>query len=188
MLARPLTRSRSALWAPALATALFALGAAACNSRPRALAGSGAPGAGSASAIKRSSAKPGFSPRPRDGRPVEQFVQEQVERAETDGARVVVYVGASWCEPCRHFHEALEHGELDRALAGTRFLEFDADRDGRELRAAGYTSKYVPLFGIPDPDGRASGLMIEGSVKGPSAVAENLLPRLVALLDGRKVE
>jgi hypothetical protein len=116
--------------------------------------------------------------------PLEQFIQREVERAEADSARVLVYVGAAWCEPCKHFHEAVERRELDEAVAGIRFLEFDADRDGPELSKAGYRSQYIPLFAIPDPDGRSSGRMIEGSVKGPQAVRENLLPRLQKLLTG----
>jgi len=99
---------------------------------------------------------------------------------------VLVYVGAAWCEPCQRFHKALESGQLDEDLAGTKFIEFDSDRDGAELRAAGYGSKYIPLFSIPDHSGHASGRSIEGAVTGE--VRQTLVPRLLALLDGKPTE
>ena len=115
-------------------------------------------------------------------------MQQHVEEADASGMRVLVYVGAKWCEPCQRFHKALESGQLDDALAGTKFIEFDSDRDAAELRAAGYGSKYIPLFSVPDQSGHASGRAIEGSVKGDGAVRESLVPRLLALLDGRPTE
>ena len=50
------------------------------------------------------------------------------------------------------------------------------------LQRAGYISTLIPLFAFPNPDGTASERRIEGSIKGPDAVAQNLLPRLKALL------
>jgi len=111
--------------------------------------------------------------------PVAAFVSEQLLDAEN--ATTIVYVGASWCEPCRRFHQALEDGEYDAALQNVRFIEYDHDVAGKALVADGYTSKLLPLFAIPRPDGRCSTRSIEGSVKGPSAV-ENLRGRLRALL------
>jgi thiol:disulfide interchange protein len=123
-----------------------------------------------------------------DAAPLEQFVQQHVEESDAQGSRVLVYVGATWCEPCQRFHKSLESGELDEVLAGTKFLEFDADKDRSELRAAGYTSQYIPLFSVPDHSGHSSGLAIEGSIKGDDAVRKNLVPRLLALLDGKASE
>lgn len=176
MLLRVSVKARRALFAGF--SAIIALG---CKTpSKRAPAGATA----SASAAPSPTAKPHFLRWARGELPLEQFLQREVERAEAEGVQVMVYVGATWCEPCRYFHQAVEHGEVDRELAGLRFLEFDADRDGAELASAGYGSKYIPLFAIPYPDGRASGRMIEGSIKGPSAVREDLLPRLRKLLSG----
>jgi thiol-disulfide isomerase/thioredoxin len=130
-------------------------------------------------AVAKSHAKPELAHRAQSTAPLEQFVQQHVEEADASGERVLVYVGATWCEPCQRFH---------KALAGTKFIEFDADRDRQELRAAGYASKYIPLFSVPDQSGHASGRAIEGSIKGDSAVRENLVPRLLALLDGKPTE
>lgn len=138
--------------------------------------------------VAPSRAKPQLEHRGQSQAPLEQFVQQHVEEADASGMRVLVYVGATWCEPCQRFHKALESGELDEALAGTKFIEFDADRDRAELRAAGYASKYIPLFSVPDQSGHASGHAIEGSIKGDGAVRQNLVPRLLALLDGKPTD
>jgi hypothetical protein len=141
-----------------------------------------------APAVAKSHAKPQLTHRPAPRAPLEQFVQQHVEEADASGMRVLVYVGATWCEPCQRFHKALESGQLDESLAGTKFIEFDADRDRSELRAAGYGSKYIPLFSVPDQSGHASGRAIEGSIKGDDSVRQSLVPRLLALLDGKPTE
>lgn len=115
---------------------------------------------------------------PAGGRVAEAVIAEQ---ATADGDLVVVYVGAAWCEPCVAFHDALLAGRLDADLPDLRFLEFDLDRDRDRLRAAGYESRYVPLFALPGPDGRASGRQLEGGIKGPNA-AQNLVDRLRPLI------
>jgi len=38
---------------------------------------------------------------------------------------------------------------------------------------------------VPEQSGHASALSIEGSIKGDKAVREDLVPRLLALLDGK---
>ncbi len=168
-----------------LVLGLAMVGSPACNARRK----QPQPHASAApSAVERSRVKPQLTHRSDPKAPLEQFVQQHVEQADESGMRVLVYVGASWCEPCQRFHRALASGELDESLAGTRFVEFDADRDRAELKAAGYASKYIPLFSVPDPSGHSSGLSIEGSVKGDSAVREDLVPRLLALLEGKRLD
>ncbi|MCX4239281.1 TlpA family protein disulfide reductase [Paraliomyxa miuraensis] len=114
---------------------------------------------------------------------VDVVVRDALRNAEQGELRLVVYVGATWCEPCQAFHEAVERGELDQALAGVRFLEFDSDHDGARLQAADYSGRYIPRFVLPGPDGRGSAQRIEGGIKGPGAVA-NLMERLEPLLAG----
>lgn len=112
---------------------------------------------------------------------VSALVLAETQKAKSEGARLVVYVGATWCEPCRRFHERATSGALDAAFPRVRFLEFDLDRDEARLKAAGYTSELIPLFAVPAADGRASGKQISGSVKGPGSPAE-ITPRLQKLL------
>ena len=123
---------------------------------------------------------PRFVAAPADGA-VDEIVRSQVDAAAADSKRVVVYVGASWCEPCTRFHDALESGALHERLQDVRFLEFDADRDRGRLAEAGYASRLVPLFALPGPDGRASEQRIEGGVKGERAV-DHILARLEPML------
>ena len=135
---------------------------AACNAAeptPRTLALIDAPGAGD----------------------IEPIIAGELGRAFVAHDQLLVYVGASWCEPCREFHEAAEQGQLDGELGGVRLLVFDADRDSDALEGAGYHSSFIPLFAVPRLDGRASGKQIEGAVKNRDAVAQ-LVPRLQALL------
>ena len=73
-------------------------------------------------------------------------------------------------------------GELDGDLSPqVTLLEFDLDRDRERLVSAGYVSKYIPLFALPGPDGKASGKQIEGGIKGDGAVGF-IVPRLKEML------
>ncbi|MCH9681139.1 MAG: thioredoxin family protein [Deltaproteobacteria bacterium] len=114
---------------------------------------------------------------------VDEVVRQALSSAQADGQRLVVYVGATWCEPCEAFHHAVERGELDEPLAGVRFLDFDSDRDGARLTEAGYDGRYIPRFVLPAADGRGSARRIEGGIKGEGAVA-HILGRLSPLLAG----
>lgn len=109
------------------------------------------------------------------------LVNAQRQVSAGKGRRVVVYVGASWCEPCRYFHDAAARGDLDDLLGRVDLLSFDLDRDGARLEASGYGSRMIPLLVVPGADGRGTDRRMEGSVKGDGAVAE-MRPRLRALL------
>jgi thiol-disulfide isomerase/thioredoxin len=163
--------------------ALVAL-AGACRSRER--KNESSPPA--ATAAKPSTARPYFVKAPERLETAQPFLKEQLASAQATGERVLVYVGASWCEPCERFHEAVEAGELDALLAGTRFVEFDADRHTEALGEAGYVFQMIPVIAEPTAAGAASGRQLTGSIKGPAAVHENLVPRLKALLEGRPVD
>ena len=103
------------------------------------------------------------------------------ERSDAAGHELVVYVGAHWCEPCQYFHDAVEEGSLDAVFPQLRLLEFDLDRDRERLAAAGYSSRMIPLFVVPGPDGSGGPRRMQGGIKGPAAV-DQLRPRLEALL------
>ena len=115
---------------------------------------------------------------------VEPIVRDAVDAAKASGGPsdvLLVYVGATWCEPCQRFHHAVERGDLDTTFPGLTLLEFDLDRDRERLASARYTSKLIPLFALPASDGAASGKQVEGGIKGEGAVAF-IVPRLKALL------
>jgi thiol-disulfide isomerase/thioredoxin len=101
---------------------------------------------------------------------VPSVVQAAVATAHASGRRVIVYEGATWCEPCKNFHAAVAKGELDATFPKLTLLEFDADRDRDRLVAAGYGSQYIPLFALPGKDGRAAGPKASGGIKGDGVV------------------
>ncbi|MEY3011880.1 MAG: hypothetical protein RIT45_615 [Pseudomonadota bacterium] len=118
--------------------------------------------------------------------PLDIVMDRQIAEAAAAGQDVVVYVGASWCAPCRSFHDALKAGRLDNLLSGVRFVEFDADVDTERLRGFGYRWQYVPLFARPGRGGRATGQQFAGV---PKDVLDDPIPHLAAQIDallGRK--
>ena len=189
---RPSRASLSLAFIPTTLLALLALLAlAGCSRAPESTKGKVSASTGAAAnngAAASNAPPPTFLRYPGQAGAIEPWLQEQGELAEAAHLRVLVYVGASWCEPCQRFHEAVQRGELNGTLNGLRFLEFDQDRDAPALKAAGYIYQYIPVLALPDPDGKNHGRMISGSIKGPRAVQENLVPRLQALLSGTAVD
>ncbi len=112
---------------------------------------------------------------------VDAVVRDALAGARAESRTLVVYVGATWCEPCQNFHRAAARGDLDAAFPHMTLLEFDLDRDRERLASAGYVSKYIPLFALPGPDGAASGKQVEGGIKGDGAVGY-ISSRLTAML------
>ena len=112
---------------------------------------------------------------------VPSFVHGEIVKAKAQNRKVLVYIGAVWCEPCQRFHKAAEAGTLDAKFPDLTLVEFDLDRDGVRLGMAGYAPGYIPYFGVPNEDGRASGQGISGSIKGEGAV-DDIVPRLQTLL------
>ncbi len=110
------------------------------------------------------------------------LIAKELARATGDHKKLLVYLGATWCEPCVKFHAAAARGELDASFSDVRMLVFDADRDNEALQRAGYKYDLVPMFALPGPDGRSINKQIEGSIKGSNYV-QQIAPRLRALLD-----
>jgi hypothetical protein len=113
---------------------------------------------------------------------VDALVRDALAKSSAEKRHLIVYVGATWCEPCRRFHEAAGKGELDATFPDLDMLVFDLDRDGERLASAGYVSKYIPLFALPKTDGTSSGKQVEGGIKGEGAVAY-ITPKLQSLLE-----
>ncbi len=165
--------------AVAVAIALALVGVGACKTEPERAAGDPAV-----------AADPPMAPAPPTGKvvietpargPVADVVQTFQAREAARNRKVVVYVGAPWCEPCQRFHKAVAEGKLDATFPNLTLLEFNLDEDRERLAAAGYTSEFIPLFVRPSKDGSASTQRFAGSVKGDGAVA-NITPKLRALL------
>jgi thiol-disulfide isomerase/thioredoxin len=114
-----------------------------------------------------------------------EIVKQAKERESNRGRTLIVYVGAPWCEPCQAFHKAATQGRLETARsAKVTLLEFNLDEDRARLQAAGYHSKYIPLFIKPQSDGRPSDRRAEGGIKGTEAAAAAFVERKLASLLG----
>jgi hypothetical protein len=85
------------------------------------------------------------------------LVRQTAQRTQAEHRRLLVYVGATWCEPCQQIHAAILAHQLDTTFPDLTLLAFDLDRDGTALEKAGYTSELIPLFAVPGSDGRATG-------------------------------
>ena len=110
------------------------------------------------------------------------FIAEQLQQTRSENKRMVIYVGATWCEPCKYFHDAAAAGQLDDVFPNVRFVEFDHDKHASMLQASDCRSKMIPLFAIPDESGRCTERRVAGAIKGPGAV-DYLRPRISKLLD-----
>lgn len=109
------------------------------------------------------------------------LIQKESGRAQANGRKLVVYVGAKWCEPCTYFHNAAAAGELDGTFPTMTLLEFDHDVHETALKEAGCVGKMIPLFARPTAEGRCSKERIEGAIKGPAAVPF-ITPKLKRLI------
>jgi hypothetical protein len=114
--------------------------------------------------------------------PVADLVGRAQEKAKRDGHQLLVYVSATWCEPCERFQKALRAGELNVQFPRLRLFKLDSDRDLARLRAAGYDGEFIPRFVVPGPDGRGTNRRFEGVARGQETVSASIGPRLRELL------
>jgi hypothetical protein len=105
----------------------------------------------------------------------------RLAQAKIDQRKVLVFVSAPWCQPCRVFHEAVDKGELTGKLGPLDLVAFDSEPDAERLLMSGYESQLIPSFTAPGEDGRATNRHLEGSVAGAGATAD-LVPRILAIL------
>lgn len=106
------------------------------------------------------------------------LVRTERLRARSEGRVLVVYVSATWCEPCKKMKEEIASGRLDARLGRTTLLAFDADEDVDRLNAAGYTFRFVPFVALPGADGHPADVQ-QATGKGGGAWRE-LLAKLDA--------
>jgi len=116
---------------------------------------------------------------------VASIVQKEMKRADDEGRDLVIYVGAEWCEPCKHFHDAAASGALDSEFPTLRLLEFDRDRDEQRLHAADCITSLIPLFARPTSDGHCDARKrIMGGIKGKGTI-RFISDRLKSMLELR---
>src|SRR5690349_8370572 len=84
------------------------------------------------------------------------FPQLATRQRMVKDRRLLVYVSAPWCEPCRRFHEAVDRGELTGKIGNVDLMAFDAEPDAERLFMSGYEQRMIPAFTVPGADGRAT--------------------------------
>jgi hypothetical protein len=150
-------------------SAITSAGTAASNGGAPSVAGS----AKTAVAIKLRVIKP-----PPDAE-LASFLRTERLRAKAESRVLVVYAGAKWCDPCKHFHALIDAGRLDAALARTTLVELDVDQDTERLSAAGYKYRFIPYFAVAGADGHPEKEM---QVTGKD-VGDDTITQLIAWQD-----
>src|SRR5262249_26109863 len=58
---------------------------------------------------------------------VPELVRAARAAADRDGRQLLIYVSATWCEPCERFQRALRAGQLNASFPRLTLLKFDSD-------------------------------------------------------------
>lgn len=169
------------------AACLIASLAAACNTSPKESRDAPTtPTSALTSAIATATPSPAAAPAAADAATRENGVRVVIASPETDavslvrterlkaraeGRVLVVYAGATWCEPCKRFKEEVHTGRLDDKLPRMTLLAFDADQDTDRLAAAGYRFSFIPFVALPGADGHPTDTQ-EARGKGSNAWRE----------------
>jgi thiol-disulfide isomerase/thioredoxin len=124
---------------------------------------------------------------PADVSPASAWIRAQVAEAEGAGRQPLVYVGATWCEPCQRLRAEVHRGGLDAHFPKLRLLAFDADTHAVELTRAGCATTGIPAFIRPVRRGRCSASRFMGVAEGKD-VSEYVTPRLDKLLQGERAQ
>ena len=135
---------------------VLALALAACNPTPKEAAKvdpSPSPSPSTSTSTTKTGGKIVVLPAAQDSDALSAIRTERL-KAKAEGRVLVVYVSATWCDPCKKLKEEIEAGRLDDRYGKTTLLAFDADKDIDRLGAAGYTFKFVPYVALPGADGR----------------------------------
>ncbi len=105
------------------------------------------------------------------------FAAEAVAAGETP----VIYVGATWCQPCLLYKKSLDDPRMKAAHEGVRVLEADADL--HDLSALGISPNGIPHWATVDASGVSDGRAIDGGAWGDNT-PENMAPALSAFFRG----
>jgi TPR repeat protein len=116
------------------------------------------------------------------GASLAQKIKTEIAGSASSDSKVVVYVGATWCKPCRAFQRYRNDPRVVEALRGAVIIELDMDDwTTTDFKSLGYDVVGVPVFIAVDHDGRAKGPSITSSVWGDD-VPENMAPPLLRFI------
>jgi thiol:disulfide interchange protein len=95
------------------------------------------------------------------------LLAEHAQRAAEQGLKPALYIGASWCQPCKILKEHRDDPRVASALRGTYTIEIDLDDwTVAELSASGYEVQAVPVFFAIGAGGKAAGPRLDGGAWG----------------------
>jgi len=103
--------------------------------------------------------------------------------AKTAKGVPVVYVGATWCGPCKVYKASLDDPRMVQAHRPVHIIELDADKHTEALSAVGIQPNGVPHWEMVDPSGKSVGKHIDGGAWGDNTV-ENMAPVLTKFFTG----
>lgn len=105
-------------------------------------------------------------------------VKAEVAKAQAAGKKPIVYIGATWCPPCKAIKKYKTDPQMAAAFAGTYIIELDVDDwAAADLTGLGYKAGSIPVFIAVGPDGKATGPNINGGAWGDNIPA-NMAPPL----------
>jgi thiol-disulfide isomerase/thioredoxin len=105
------------------------------------------------------------------------------EAARAAKGAPVVYVGATWCGPCKAYKASLSDPKMKQAHVPVQILELDADKHPNTLQWAGITPNGVPHWEMVDSGGKSIGKTIDGSAWEANTV-DNMAPALSKFFTG----
>lgn len=89
----------------------------------------------------------------------------------------VVYVGATWCGPCKVYKSTLTDPRMVAAHKGAHIIEVDLDVHPKALQSVGIQPAGVPHWEMLDSSGQRVGRTIDGGHWDDNTV-ENMAPAL----------
>lgn len=118
------------------------------------------------------------------GEALQSRLKAEVGKAAERRQKPILYIGATWCEPCAALKKYKSDPRMAEAFEGTYVIELDLD-DWKldELKALGLRAGVVPVFHALGADGRASGKTIDGGAWGDN-IPENMAPPLKRFFSG----
>ena len=114
----------------------------------------------------------------RNGRALGPLLDAAFAQYTTADKKHVVYIGATWCDPCRQLKRYRHDPRMVDAFAGSVIVVLDADEwHDEELDVLKLSDGTLPVFFAVDAHGKALGPSINGGAWGDN-IPENMAPPL----------
>jgi|GEM_PF-913321 len=124
---------------------------------------------------------------PKDGALVDLLTAAK-KRADAEGRKLFVELGADWCEPCQAIEKYIDDPKMAEAFAGTLVIKLDVGPswDG-QLEKHGMDSGTIPIWYQLDDDLKATDHVIDGGAWGAN-IPKNMAGPLGDYFAGKDVD